>query len=200
MTTIKSLTIEAADPTTAEEFYNTAFGRNGQLQTKASEEPTDGFRGFTVSLIASQPANVDALLESALSAGATALKPVKKSFWGYGGVVQAPDGTIWKIATSNKKNKAEASKQIDEVVLLLGVDDVGASKKFYVERGVAVAKSFGSKYVQFDTGSSPVGLGLYGRKALAKDAGVSPEGSGSHRLVIAGDGGPFTDPDGFAWE
>jgi hypothetical protein len=42
-------------------------------------------------------------------------------------------------------------------------------------------------------------LGLYKRRALAKDAGVSRDGSGSHRLVIGSDGGPFTDPDGFAW-
>jgi hypothetical protein len=45
-----------------------------------------------------------------------------------------------------------------------------------------------------------VKLGLYGRKALAKDAGVPVEGSGSHRLAIVGDVGEFTDPDGFAWE
>ena len=43
-------------------------------------------------------------------------------------------------------------------------------------------------------------LSLYGRKALAKTAGVSPDGSGSHRIAINSDAGPFTDPDGFAWE
>ena len=40
---------------------------------------------------------------------------------------------------------------------------------------------------------------LYGRRALAKDAGVSPDGAGSHRIMIGSDAGPFTDPDGFAW-
>jgi hypothetical protein len=49
------------------------------------------------------------------------------------------------------------------------------------------------------TPSSPVKLALYGRRALAKDAGVAPDGTGSHRLMIGGDAGPFTDPDGFAW-
>ena len=83
-------------------------------------------------------------------------------------------------------------------MLLLGVDDVATSKRFYVEHGVEVAKSFGRKYVQFDTGH--VKLALYGRRALAKDAGVAPEGTGSYRIVIGGDGGSFTDPDGFAWE
>ena len=85
-------------------------------------------------------------------------------------------------------------------MLLLGVADVAATKRFYVERGLSVAKSFGRKYVEFATGSSPVKLALYGRRAAAKDAGVAPEGSGSHRLTIAGDAGTFTDPDGFAWE
>jgi hypothetical protein len=63
-----------------------------------------------------------------------------------------------------------------------------------------VKRSFGGKYVEFETASSPVGLGLYGRRALAKDAGVPVDGTGSHRLVIGGDTGSFTDPDGFVWE
>jgi hypothetical protein len=62
-----------------------------------------------------------------------------------------------------------------------------------------VAKSFGGKYVEFDTPSSAVTLALYPRRALAKDTGVSQEGAGSHRIVIGSDAGPFTDPDGFAW-
>jgi len=74
-------------------------------------------------------------------------------------------------------------------VLLLGVADVAASKRFYIDRGLAVAKSFGRMYVEFATPSSPVKLALYRRRALAKDAGVSPDGSGSHRLVIGGDAG-----------
>ena len=77
---------------------------------------------------------------------------------------------------------------------------MAASKRFYVDHGLTVAKSFGRKYTEFATASSPVKLALYGRRALAKDAGVSPEGTGSHRLMISGDAGPFTDPDGFAWE
>ncbi len=63
--------------------------------------------------------------------------------WGYGGVVRAPDGTIWKVATSAKKDTGPATRQIDQFVLLLGVADVAASKRFYVDRGLAVAKSFG---------------------------------------------------------
>ena len=146
----------------------------------------------------SQPANVNALVDAALSAGATTLKPAAKSFWGYGGVLQAPDGAIWKIASSAKKDSAPASRDVDDIVLLLGVDDVKATKAFYVDKGLTVGKSFGSKYVELET--SPIKLALYGRRALAKDAGVAPEGSGSHRLTIGGDAGSFTDPDGFVWE
>src|SRR5213078_1752871 len=118
-------------------------------------------------------ATVDGFVAAALDAGATPLKPARKGLWGYGGVVQAPDGTIWKVATSSKKNTGPATRQIDNIVLLLGVADVKASKQFYVERGLAVAKSFGSKYVEFATPESSVKLALYGRRAAAKDAGVS---------------------------
>jgi predicted lactoylglutathione lyase len=200
MTYIESLTLEVADLTAAERFYATAFGLGTQLSLRASEAPTSGFRGFTLSLTVSQPADVSTLIDAALDAGATPLKPAAKSFWGYGGVVQAPDGTIWKIATSAKKNTGPATRKIDQIVLLLGVADVAASKRFYMDRGLAVAKSFGPMYVEFATPSSPVKLALYRRRALAKDAGVSPDGTGSHRLAIGSDAEPFTDPDGFAWE
>jgi uncharacterized glyoxalase superfamily protein PhnB len=200
MNSIESVIIEAADPSAAERFYATAFGLGDQVRLRAAAQPSSGFRAFTLSLTVSQPADVKALVDSALEAGATALKPVAKSFWGCGGVVQAPDGTIWKVATSAKKDTGPATRQVDQIVLLLGAEDVAASKRFYVEHGLAVAKSFGRKYVEFAAPSSPIKLGLYGRRALAKDAGVAPDGTGSHRLVIGSEAGSFTDPDGFAWE
>jgi hypothetical protein len=200
MVSIESVTLEVADPAAAERFYDAAFGLGGQVRVRASDAPTSGFRAFTLSLTVSQPANVKGLIEAALDAGATALKPAAKSFWGYGGVVRAPDGTIWKVATSSKKDTGPATRQVDQIVLLLGAEDVAASKRFYVDHGLAVAKSFGRKYVEFATGPGPVKLGLYGRRALAKDAGVAPDGTGSHRLVIDSAAGSFTDPDGFAWE
>ncbi len=147
MTSIRSLTVEVADPAAAESFYAAAFGLGDKLCVRPSLAPTAGFRGYTFSLVVSQPNIVDTFIGAALDGGATPLKPAKKGFWGYGGVVQAPDGTIWKVATS-----------------------------------------------------SPVKLALYGRSAAAKDAGVPPDGTGSHRIVIDSDTGPFTDPDGFAWE
>ncbi|HET6672309.1 MAG TPA: glyoxalase [Agromyces sp.] len=198
ITTIDSITIEAADPEAARRFYDDAFGLGAQIKVRASDAATSGFRGFTVSLIVSQPADVAALFESAVAAGATVLKPVAKSLWGAGASLQAPDGTILKVATSAKKDTGAATRKIDQIIVLLGAEDVPASKRFYVNRGLAVGKSFGS-YVDFATGQSPIGLGLYKRRALAKDAGVPAEGSGSHRVQLNSDGGSFTDPDGFAW-
>ncbi|MQA97890.1 MAG: glyoxalase [Streptosporangiales bacterium] len=200
MANIESITLEVADPTAGHRFYTDAFGLDTQIRLQASEAPTTGFRGFTIGLTVSQPSTVDSLMDSALEAGATTLKPAEKSLWGYGSVVQAPDGTIWKLATSAKKDTGPATREIDEIVLLLGVEDVKASKRFYAEQGLPVAKSFGGKYVEFDAGSGPITLALYKRRGLAKVAGVSPEGTGSHRLVIGGDAGSFTDPDGFVWE
>ncbi|MEV4056278.1 glyoxalase [Amycolatopsis sp. NPDC049688] len=200
MTNSEIITLEVTDPAAAERFYADAFGLTTQLRFRASDAPSTGFRGFTLSLTVPQPADVDSLIGTALEAGATTIKPATKSMWGYGGTVRAPDGTIWKLATSAKKNTGPATRKIDAVVLLLGVADVTASKKFYVDRGLAVGKSFGKMYVEFEAGSSPVKLALYRRKALAKDAGVPPEGTGSHRIAVGGATEPFTDPDGFAWE
>ncbi|SHM92699.1 hypothetical protein SAMN05216268_116115 [Streptomyces yunnanensis] len=64
-----------------------------------------------------------------------------------------------------------------------------------------MARSFGGKYAEFTSdGASPVKLALYQRRGLAKDVGVPADGTGSHRIVLGNTAGPFTDPDGFAWE
>ncbi|MEJ1087555.1 hypothetical protein WDU99_04410 [Microbacterium sp. Mu-80] len=82
-------------------------------------------------------------------------------------------------------------------MLLLGVADVKASRKFYEQHGASVAKSFGGTYAEFSTG--PVTLALYKRAGLAKQVGLSDAtGSGSHRLAVHADG-EFTDPDGYIW-
>jgi catechol 2,3-dioxygenase-like lactoylglutathione lyase family enzyme len=200
MASIDFVTLEVADPSAAQDFYAKAFGLGPELRLRPAQAATSGFRGFTLSLTVAQPATVSALYAAALDAGATPLKPAAKSLWGFGGVVQAPDGTIWKIATSKKKDSGPATREIDKLVLLLGAEDVPASKRFYVDHGLSVARSFGRKYVEFEASSGAVTLGLYGRRALAKDAGVAQDGSGSHRLAIGSDAGPFTDPDGFEWE
>ncbi|WP_327120535.1 glyoxalase [Nocardia sp. NBC_01730] len=188
------------DPAAGEAFYAAAFGLGDKVRMRASAAPTTGFRGFILSLVVSQPSAVDSLIGTAVDAGATTLKQAKKSFWGYGGVVQAPDGAIWKIATSNKKDTGPATREVDDFVVLLGVGNVKTTKQFYLDHGLTVAKSFGSKYVEFDAASSSVKLALYSRRAAAKDAGVPAEGTGSHRITFGGGIEPCADPDGFVWE
>lgn len=200
MTRIESVILEAPDPAAAEDFYSAAFGLGDRLRVRAGDSPTSGFRGFTLSLVVARPNIVDTLIDGATRGGATTLKPATKSFWGYGGVIQAPDGAIWTLASSQKKNSGPATRQIDDFVLLLGVADVKATKQFYLDQGLTVARSFGSKYVEFDTGGSPVKLALHSRRAAAKNAGVPAEGSGSHRIVIRSGSEPCADPDGFLWE
>jgi predicted lactoylglutathione lyase len=201
MTSIASVTLEVDDSAAAQNFYDATFKLGSQLRLRASEAPTTGFRGFTLGLTVSQPADVTSLIDTALMAGATSLKPASKSLWGYGGVVQAPDGTIWKIATSAKKDTGPATGAIDETVLLLGVEDMKASKRLYVEQGLTVTKSFGGKYAEFAPGdANQVKLALYKRPGLAKDLGVPDDGSGSHRVAVTSSTTAFTDPDGFTWE
>ncbi|MEU6234967.1 glyoxalase [Kitasatospora sp. NPDC047058] len=199
-TSLASVTLEVADPEAARRFY-TAFGVDAHVHLRASDAGSTGFRGFTLALTVSGPATVDGFVAAAVDAGATVLKPAAKSLWGYSGVVQAPDGTIWKIATSAKKDTGPATREIDELVLLIGVEDVKATRQFYVGRGLTVAKSFGGKYTEFAPGTTGrVTLALYKRRALAKDLGVPVDGTGSHRIVLGGTTDTFTDPDGFAWE
>ncbi|MEN3583825.1 glyoxalase [Streptomyces sp. ZYX-F-203] len=199
-TTLTSVTLEVADLESARRFYS-AFGVDAYLTLRVSEANSTGFRGFTLALTVSGPATVDGFIAAAVDAGAEVLKPAVKSLWGYGGVIEAPDGTIWKIATSAKKDTGPATREIDEFVLLLGVEDVKATKQFYVGRGMTVAKSFGGKYAEFAPAQSGrVKLALYKRRALAKDLGVPADGTGSHRIVLGGTTAAFTDPDGFVWE
>ena len=199
MTSIESVTLEVPDPAAADAFYTAAFGLGAQLRAARlgrADDRLSRVHAVARGVPAGHGRRADRRRPRRRRHAAEAGQEV---FWGYGGVVQAPDGTIWKVATSAKKDTGPATREIDEIVLLLGVADVAASKRFYVDRGLTVAKSFGRKYVEFDT-VEPVKLALYGRRALAKDAGVPPDGSGSHRIVIGSDAGSFTDPDGFDWE
>ncbi len=136
MTNINALTLDVPDISAAEVFYDKAFGLGDRLRFQAAASPSRGFRGFVISLVVADPTVADSLLEPALDAGATVLKPAKKSFWGYGGVIQTPDGAIWKVASSSKKPTGAPAREFDDLVLLLGVDDVAATKQFYVDRGV----------------------------------------------------------------
>jgi catechol 2,3-dioxygenase-like lactoylglutathione lyase family enzyme len=59
----------------------------------------DGFRGLSLAYNTRTRAEVDAVLEEAVAAGATLLKPAQEAFWGgYSGYFADPDGFLWEIA------------------------------------------------------------------------------------------------------
>ncbi len=200
MNTIETITLEVEDTAAAEAFYEAAFGLGDRVKVRATDAPSTGFRGFAISLVVTQPGTVDSYMESALAAGATAIKPAEKSLWGYGAVLRDPFGNIWKIATSQKKDTGPAVREVDDLVLGIGVADVAATKQFYIDHGFSVGKSFGRKYVEFKAPKEGVKLSLYSRKFAAKTSFVPIDGSGSHRIVLGTDAGTFTDLDGFKWE
>jgi catechol 2,3-dioxygenase-like lactoylglutathione lyase family enzyme len=64
-----------------------------------SAEPPRGFAGITLAHNVRSPAEVDAVLAAAASAGATITKPAETTFYGgYAGYFTDPDGHAWEIA------------------------------------------------------------------------------------------------------
>ncbi|KEA64678.1 Lactoylglutathione lyase [Marinobacterium lacunae] len=58
-----------------------------------------GFSGITLAHNVASKAEVDAVLEQAVSAGATLIKPAQEVFWGgYSGYFQDPEGHYWEVA------------------------------------------------------------------------------------------------------
>ncbi|MDQ4116540.1 MAG: glyoxalase, partial [Actinomycetota bacterium] len=108
MTALRSVTLEVPDPAAAQAFHKAVLGADVPVGVRAGDAPTSGFRGYTLSIIVPGPGGVDALVGTALAAGATTVKPVTKSFWGYGGVLRGPDGAIWKVASESKKDTGAA--------------------------------------------------------------------------------------------
>jgi uncharacterized protein len=67
---------------------------------------------------------------------------------------------------------------VQVTAIMLGVEDLGRSKKFYADGlGCAIDKDYPS-FVSFSLGGGSSSLALYEREAAAEDAGVSAEGSG----------------------
>ena len=63
------------------------------------DEPRDGFGGIALAHNVRDRREVDAILETARSAGATITKPAAEtSYGGYAGYFADPDGHLWEIA------------------------------------------------------------------------------------------------------
>jgi catechol 2,3-dioxygenase-like lactoylglutathione lyase family enzyme len=68
---------------------------------------------------------------------------------------------------------------VQVTAIMLGVEDLARSKKFYGEGlGCAIDQDHPT-FVSFNLGAGSSSLALYQREAAAQDAGVAAEGSGS---------------------
>ncbi len=202
MTAIDSVILEVPDPAGRRGLLHRRLrARRPAAASARSEAPTTGFRGFTLSLVVSQPSTVDSLVGTALDgrrhdaeAGHEELLGLRRRRPGPGRddlegrvVVEEghrpghPGGRRRRAAAGRRRTSRRPSSSTSTTAW---------------PWGRASAASTSSSTLP----ASPVKLALYGRRAAAKDAGVAPEGTGSHRIVIGGDAGPFTDPDGFVWE
>jgi uncharacterized protein len=81
---------------------------------------------------------------------------------------------------------------VQVTTIMLGVDDLDRSKRFYGEGlGCAIDQDYPG-FVKFDLGDGSSSLALYQREAAAQDAGVPAEGSGFrgvsfHYIVLSSD-------------
>jgi len=75
------------------------FPREALAQDAAVLDAGGGFGGFTLAHNVGSKDEVRAVLQQALAAGATLLKPAQDAFWGgYHGFFCDPDGFVWEVA------------------------------------------------------------------------------------------------------
>ena len=86
MAAIETVTLEVPDPTAAD-----AFELGPRIGVRASAVETTGFRGFTMSLVVSQPSTVDSLIGTALDTGSHRIV-----IGGDAGPFTDPDGFVWE--------------------------------------------------------------------------------------------------------
>src|SRR6516162_376987 len=81
----------------------------------------------------------------------------------------------WRHATQRSR---ETAMPVQVTAIMLGVEDLARSKKFYAEGlGCTIDQDYPG-FVSLDLGAGSSSLALYERGAAAADADVSPEGSG----------------------
>jgi predicted enzyme related to lactoylglutathione lyase len=74
--------------------------------------------------------------------------------------------------------RRETTMPLQATAIMLGVEDLDRSKKFYGEGlGCTIDQDYPG-FVKFNLGEGSSSLALYQREAAAQDAGVSSEGSG----------------------
>jgi catechol 2,3-dioxygenase-like lactoylglutathione lyase family enzyme len=75
------------------------YGREALAEDATVPAQGSGFEAFTLSHNVHSEAQVDAVIERAVQAGAKLVKPPQKVFWGgYNGYFRDPDGHLWEVA------------------------------------------------------------------------------------------------------
>ncbi len=75
------------------------YGREALAEDATVSPEGRGFESFTLAHNVASEAEVDAVMEQAIAAGAVLVKKPQKVFWGgYSGYFQDPDGHLWEVA------------------------------------------------------------------------------------------------------
>ena len=75
------------------------FGREALAEDAHVSPEGSGFNSFSLAHNVASEAEVDAVVQQAVDAGATLVKKPEKVFWGgYSGYFTDPDGHLWEVA------------------------------------------------------------------------------------------------------
>lgn len=75
------------------------YGRIALAEDAGVSATGSGFNGFSMAHNVASEAEVDRVIDQAVEAGATLVKPALKVFWGgYSGYFADPDGHLWEVA------------------------------------------------------------------------------------------------------
>jgi catechol 2,3-dioxygenase-like lactoylglutathione lyase family enzyme len=89
-----------------------------------------------------------------------------------------PRHFVIQVAVLKRYRERKTDMPVQVTAIMLGVEDLARSKKFYGEGlGCAIEQDY-PNFVKFNLGEGSSSLALYQREAAAQEAGVSSEGSG----------------------
>jgi len=75
------------------------YGRRALAEDATVAAEGSGFNGFSLAHNVHSEEEVDEVFQQAIDAGASAVKPPQKVFWGgYSGYFSDPDGHLWEVA------------------------------------------------------------------------------------------------------
>lgn len=75
------------------------YGRDALAEDATVPAKGSGFAGFALAHNVVSEAEVEAVLDQAVAAGAKLVKPAQMAFWGgYSGYFTDPDGHLWEVA------------------------------------------------------------------------------------------------------